>query len=219
MCPCPPQMPTGFYWYGGNQKSPGRIPKWLQQLMLSLSSNKSTSVSVVNTGDQDGAAILLLSVEASSDVSISSSSVLFHSSSQGMPGWSTLEFSTVELSTVDLSTVDGALNSRSLDSGSLDSGYLLCTYIRIITRPMYLTAQSNDTVQCHYSYKASQAQKYRYMSELTDKSTGILFLHGSSPLSVLLFSMHSFNTLISSLISMLSSSWSLIAFKILSIFC
>ena len=33
VCPCPPQMPTGFYWYGGNRKSPGRIPKWLQHLL------------------------------------------------------------------------------------------------------------------------------------------------------------------------------------------
>ena len=26
-------MPTGFYWYGGNRKSPGKVPKWLQQLL------------------------------------------------------------------------------------------------------------------------------------------------------------------------------------------
>ena len=31
--PCPPQIPTGFYWYGGNQKSPGKIPKWLERLL------------------------------------------------------------------------------------------------------------------------------------------------------------------------------------------
>ena len=26
-------MSTGFYWYSGNRKSPGKIPKWLQQLL------------------------------------------------------------------------------------------------------------------------------------------------------------------------------------------
>ena len=38
-CPCPPEIPTGFYWYGGNRKSQGRIPKWLQQM-----SKRSTDV-------------------------------------------------------------------------------------------------------------------------------------------------------------------------------
>ena len=29
----PPRMPTGFYWYSGNRKSPGKVPKWLHQLL------------------------------------------------------------------------------------------------------------------------------------------------------------------------------------------
>ena len=33
VCPCPPLLPAGFYWYGGNRKSPGRVPQWLQQLL------------------------------------------------------------------------------------------------------------------------------------------------------------------------------------------
>lgn len=32
VCVCPPEMPTGFYWYGGNRKSQGRVPKWLQRM-------------------------------------------------------------------------------------------------------------------------------------------------------------------------------------------
>jgi len=32
VCPCP-DLPAGFYWYGGNRKSPGGVPRWLQQLL------------------------------------------------------------------------------------------------------------------------------------------------------------------------------------------
>ena len=35
---CPPRMPTGFYCYGGNRKSPGKVLKWLQQLLAELRS-------------------------------------------------------------------------------------------------------------------------------------------------------------------------------------
>ena len=31
---CPPKFTAGFYWYGGNKKSEGRIPTWVQKLML-----------------------------------------------------------------------------------------------------------------------------------------------------------------------------------------
>ena len=31
VCPCP-GLPAGFYWYEGNRKSPGGVPRWLQQL-------------------------------------------------------------------------------------------------------------------------------------------------------------------------------------------
>lgn len=33
VCPCPPQLPAGFYWYGGRKKSPGRLPQWLDRLL------------------------------------------------------------------------------------------------------------------------------------------------------------------------------------------
>ena len=29
VCFCPPRLPAGFYWYGGNPSCPGRIPQWL----------------------------------------------------------------------------------------------------------------------------------------------------------------------------------------------
>lgn len=35
VCPCPPKLPAGFYWYGGRRKSPGRIPQWVHQLFTS----------------------------------------------------------------------------------------------------------------------------------------------------------------------------------------
>ena len=31
--PCPPTFPHGFYWYGGKQYSPGKIPHWVQSLL------------------------------------------------------------------------------------------------------------------------------------------------------------------------------------------
>ena len=33
VCPCPPRLPAGFYWYGGQRKSPGRLPPWLAKLL------------------------------------------------------------------------------------------------------------------------------------------------------------------------------------------
>ena len=32
VCSCPPHLPAGFYWYGGNRKSQGRVPQWVQNL-------------------------------------------------------------------------------------------------------------------------------------------------------------------------------------------
>ena len=31
--PCPPTFPHGFYWYGGTQYAPGRIPQWVRSLL------------------------------------------------------------------------------------------------------------------------------------------------------------------------------------------
>ena len=33
VCLCPPKFPAGFYWYGGNRLSHGKIPKWLDELL------------------------------------------------------------------------------------------------------------------------------------------------------------------------------------------
>ena len=38
---CPMKLLTGFYWYGGQKKSPGRLPPWLAKL-LSGETEKST---------------------------------------------------------------------------------------------------------------------------------------------------------------------------------
>ena len=37
VCPCPDQLPPGFYWYGKKRKSTGRIPAWLSRLLQSAS--------------------------------------------------------------------------------------------------------------------------------------------------------------------------------------
>ena len=33
VAPCPPELPAGFYWYGSRRSSPGRPPKWVNQLL------------------------------------------------------------------------------------------------------------------------------------------------------------------------------------------
>ena len=54
VCPCPPQIPTGFYWYGGNRKSPGKITKWLQGLLLEQGSVDGRCIDEeVSTDDHD----------------------------------------------------------------------------------------------------------------------------------------------------------------------
>ena len=30
---CPTNFPSGFYWYGGRRRGPGRPPKWVEELM------------------------------------------------------------------------------------------------------------------------------------------------------------------------------------------
>ena len=39
--PCPSEFPPGFYWYGTKRHSPGRPPKWVQQLLSEDPSNES----------------------------------------------------------------------------------------------------------------------------------------------------------------------------------
>ena len=31
--PCPPEFPSGYYWYGGRRAGPGRPPKWVDALL------------------------------------------------------------------------------------------------------------------------------------------------------------------------------------------
>jgi len=33
--PCPPHFPAGYFWYGSRRHSPGRPPKWVQNLLQS----------------------------------------------------------------------------------------------------------------------------------------------------------------------------------------
>ena len=33
VAPCPPELPAGFFWYGSRRSSPGRPPKWVDQLL------------------------------------------------------------------------------------------------------------------------------------------------------------------------------------------
>ena len=33
VCPCPEQLPARFYWYGGNRKSAGKVPRWVERLL------------------------------------------------------------------------------------------------------------------------------------------------------------------------------------------
>lgn len=33
VCPCPPEFPAGYFWYGPKRHSPGRPPKWTQSLL------------------------------------------------------------------------------------------------------------------------------------------------------------------------------------------
>ena len=39
---CPPNFPSGFYWYGGKRRGPGRPPKWVLKVLNSLDSEKDT---------------------------------------------------------------------------------------------------------------------------------------------------------------------------------
>ena len=54
VCPCPPQLPAGFYWYGENHSCPGRIPQQLHQILenpLPIVGEESSHVE--DSNDQD----------------------------------------------------------------------------------------------------------------------------------------------------------------------
>lgn len=33
MCPCPPDFPAGYFWFGSGRRGPGRPPRWIGQLL------------------------------------------------------------------------------------------------------------------------------------------------------------------------------------------
>jgi len=50
--PCPSKLPAGFYWYGGQRKSPGHVPPWLQKL-LSVSTGEGQDIPMEGTGEAE----------------------------------------------------------------------------------------------------------------------------------------------------------------------
>ena len=54
VCHCPPKFPVGLYWYGGNRKSPGRVPQWLQRFM-STETQQTQEQSTDSARDESGA--------------------------------------------------------------------------------------------------------------------------------------------------------------------
>jgi len=50
-CPCP-QLPTGFYWYGGNRFSSGGVPQWVERLLLRGPTDVLTQNSAVQHEDK-----------------------------------------------------------------------------------------------------------------------------------------------------------------------
>ena len=53
VCPCPEQLPAGFYCYGGNRKSAGKVPRWVERLLTqgdghAISSNSADNPDAVN---------------------------------------------------------------------------------------------------------------------------------------------------------------------------
>lgn len=49
--PCPPNFPSGYYWYGKKRHSPGRPPKWLDSL---FQEDGTTSDKPANVDEDDG---------------------------------------------------------------------------------------------------------------------------------------------------------------------
>ncbi len=49
----PPNLPAGFYWYGGKKKCLGHIPKWVDQLLQDEDTNPSTSVDKEETAKEN----------------------------------------------------------------------------------------------------------------------------------------------------------------------
>ena len=43
VCSCPPHLPAGLYWCGGNRKCPGRVLQWVQKLFCNEQEDKQNS--------------------------------------------------------------------------------------------------------------------------------------------------------------------------------
>ena len=52
-CLCPPRLPAGFYWYGGQIKSPGCLPPWLARLLSKETEEPEMSGQIEDTVDDD----------------------------------------------------------------------------------------------------------------------------------------------------------------------
>jgi len=52
-CPCP-QLPVGFYWYGGNRLSTGSVPRWVERL-LQRGETQGTNEATVSSRAQSAA--------------------------------------------------------------------------------------------------------------------------------------------------------------------
>ena len=53
VCLCPLRLPVGFYSYGGQRKSPGRLPPWLAKLLSKETEEPEMSGQIENTVDDD----------------------------------------------------------------------------------------------------------------------------------------------------------------------
>ena len=49
----PPKLPSGFYWYGGKRRGPGRPPRWVVD-MLNSSPNQAVTAAPLNQSNQSG---------------------------------------------------------------------------------------------------------------------------------------------------------------------
>ena len=53
VCPCPPLLSAGFYWYGGNHRCPGRVPQWVDRLLLDSPLDPVPEEDIQETGDSE----------------------------------------------------------------------------------------------------------------------------------------------------------------------
>ena len=50
VCLCPEQLPAGFYWYGGNRRSAGKVPRRVERL-LSQGDGRPDASNIVHSSD------------------------------------------------------------------------------------------------------------------------------------------------------------------------